>query len=149
MLSLQCVQELISAGLIGVAQRGMRRMHAAPPRAQLALPFGEEFAPTAADALDVPPAPPKRQAPPEVFDKRPLDWFFVIVDLERKGYTLQAIGQSIGRSKGTVGGWRCGDHEPGYEGGEALVGLWMSVTGKGRAELPRRLVVGFSAARVK
>ncbi len=36
------------------------------------------------------------------------DLFRIITDLERAGWTLRAIGKSVGASKSAVYGWKCG-----------------------------------------
>ena len=88
-------------------------------------------------------------APMVTLKKRPIDWFLVIVDIERRGYTHSTISMGTGCSRSAIGGWRNCEHEPSHENGEALIELWMAVTSKLRDELPRRLEMGFSAARAR
>ena len=78
-----------------------------------------------------------------------VDWFLVIVGLERHGYTHRTIAMAIGNSKGAVGVWRCTDVQPNHASGEALISLWMATTGNDRGTLPLRTVTQLSAARVK
>lgn len=64
-----------------------------------------------------------------------LDWFRLIVDLERLGYTPQALANHVGVARSTLLGWKQGA-EPRYTEGEALVAFWCSATGRARSELP-------------
>lgn len=76
-----------------------------------------------------------------------VDWFRVIVDLERHGYTHRTLSLATGNSRTAIGGWRCNIHQPSHPSGEALVQLWMDVTEMDRDRLPRRTVSVLSAAR--
>jgi hypothetical protein len=76
-----------------------------------------------------------------------VDWFRVIVDLERHGYTHRTLSLATGNSRTAIGGWRCNIHQPSHPSGEALVQLWIEVTEKDRDRLPRRTVSVLSAAR--
>lgn len=87
-------------------------------------------------------------APMITVQRRPVDWFRVIVDLEREGYTIGLIATVTGCGKGTVGGWKYLEHGPSHENGEMLIALWMQVTARPRSELPRQLPQ-LSAARVR
>ena len=78
-----------------------------------------------------------------------INWWAVIVDLERGGYTHAAIGAAIGLSRTGVEGWKNRGAEPGHEDGERLIALWRVVTGRPREELPRKLDQILSAAAVR
>ena len=60
-----------------------------------------------------------------------INWFQVIVDLERLGYRHNTIAASVGVGKSTVAGWKQGA-SPRFEDGEVLIGLWEVVTKNGR-----------------
>lgn len=68
-------------------------------------------------------------------NEKVIDWFRIIVDLERSSYTHMAIAAAVGVSKRTVGGWKEGS-EPRYSSGDSLLLLWSTVTGKGREAAP-------------
>lgn len=70
-----------------------------------------------------------------VSDER-TDWFRVIVDLERKGYSHCSIASVCGVSKRTVGGWKQGS-SPKFDDGKQLLTLWEAVTGNGQDSAPR------------
>lgn len=78
-----------------------------------------------------------------------VDWFLVIVALERKGYTAYTMACKSGVARSTLNGWKCGLYQPMHHGGERLISLWMVETGLPREELPMRVVDQLSAARVK
>lgn len=65
-----------------------------------------------------------------------VDWFRIIIDLERSSYPHAAIGAAVGVSKRTVGGWKDGS-APRFEDGVRLICLWSSVTGKGQESAPK------------
>lgn len=60
-----------------------------------------------------------------------IDWFRVIVDLERSGYSFSSIGAAIGSPRSTIIGWKQGS-SPAFEAGDLLIGLWESVLCKSR-----------------
>ncbi len=65
-----------------------------------------------------------------------IDWFRIIIDLERSCYPHVAIGAAVGVSKRTVGGWKDGS-KPRFEDGCRLIALWANVTGKGQESAPK------------
>ncbi len=65
-----------------------------------------------------------------------IDWFRIIIDLERSGYPHVAIGAAVGVSKRAVGGWKDGS-KPRFEDGCRLIALWANVTGKGQESAPK------------
>lgn len=64
-----------------------------------------------------------------------VDWFRVIVDLSRAGYSHAAIGAAIDCPKSTVQGWKQGA-TPKYDDGELLITLWAAVMELPREQLP-------------
>lgn len=65
-----------------------------------------------------------------------IDWFRIVVDLERKGYSHIAIAAAIDVSKSTMQGWKQGA-TPRWEEGERLIELWVAVTTNGRETVHR------------
>lgn len=65
-----------------------------------------------------------------------IDWFRIIIDLERSGYPHVAIGAAVGVSKRAVGWWKDGS-KPRFEDGCRLIALWSNVTGKGQESAPK------------
>ncbi len=66
---------------------------------------------------------------------RKTDWFRIIIDLERNGYSHASIAASVGVGKTTVHGWKMGS-EPRHDDGELLIMLWRMVTLNGRDSVP-------------
>ncbi len=52
---------------------------------------------------------------------RKVDWFRIITDLNRKGYSQRKIAEQIGCCKSALNGWYAGHTEPNYSHGVALV----------------------------
>ncbi len=77
-----------------------------------------------------------------------VDWWQVVVDLERCGYTLAAMAAAVGVASSTLKGWKNLGAEPGHSAGERLLGLWVLVTGRKTAEVPR-MVAQLSAAELR
>lgn len=65
-----------------------------------------------------------------------VNWFQVIVDLERSGYSHSAVAAAIGVGKSTVQAWKHGSH-PRWEEGQLLIGLWSTVTQNGQDSVHR------------
>lgn len=82
-------------------------------------------------------------------DGRRVDWFLLIVALERKGYKHRSMCACTGTSKTSIGRWRNFECDPSHPSGEALIALWMSATGLPRDQVPMRKDAQLSAARVK
>lgn len=78
-----------------------------------------------------------------------VNWWAVIVELERNGYAHAQIGAAIGMTRGAVEGWKNKHAAPKHDDGERLVALWRAVTGKHRDDLPLRLKHTLSAAAVR
>ncbi|EXU75347.1 hypothetical protein BG55_11475 [Erwinia mallotivora] len=64
-----------------------------------------------------------------------VDWFRVITDLERAGFTHQRIARHLIAAKSTVMYSKNGS-EPRYSDGERLIRLWELVTEKTQDDLP-------------
>lgn len=69
---------------------------------------------------------------------RGVDWWHVIVDLERKGLSHREISLSIGIPRTTVLGWKNRDAEPRHEDGERLLSLWCKAIAAPRELAPRK-----------
>jgi hypothetical protein len=71
-----------------------------------------------------------------------IDWFRVIVDLERARWSLERIAVAVERSKGWVSNLKnIPGTEPRFHDGLMLLGLWSQVTGKDRATVEVRAIV--------
>ena len=66
-----------------------------------------------------------------------IDWGEILLDLRRQGIGLLEVAQRIRIAKSTVYDWSRGA-EPRHYDGEALIQLWMEVTGRDRSDLPPR-----------
>jgi hypothetical protein len=65
---------------------------------------------------------------------RRVDWFRIVVDLERSGMSQAAIGLAIGRSSAQVFAYKSiPDTEPPFHHAMMLLGLWEERVGGGRA----------------
>lgn len=73
--------------------------------------------------------------PSQVKPDEKIDWFRVIVELERSSYQHNAIATFVGVSRRAVGAWKAGS-SPRYEDGDLLIALWLQVTGKPREAVP-------------
>lgn len=68
---------------------------------------------------------------------RRIDWFRVIVDLERSGMTQAEIGASIGRSSTQVFAYKSiPNTEPPFHEAAMLLGLWDERCGANRPDGP-------------
>lgn len=57
-------------------------------------------------------------------DRRPaVDWFRILAELKRAGYSSIAVAAALSLSRSTVRNWSYGQH-PRYEDGRALLMLW-------------------------
>jgi hypothetical protein len=72
---------------------------------------------------------------PVHFDYVPVDWFAVLCDLHRRGFSNRAIADQLGLNASTVCAWYNQDSCPKHSAGEALLMLWRTVTGL--CEVPR------------
>lgn len=76
-----------------------------------------------------------------------VDWFRLLVELKRHGFSLRMIGEQVGIPESTMRGYSAGS-EPSHVAGEALVVFWCQVTSKSRDQLPIE-PMHVSAARAK
>ncbi len=66
-----------------------------------------------------------------------IDWFRVIVDLEREKWSLERIAEHCERSKGWVSNLKnIPDTDPRFFDGCVMLSLWSTVTGKDRDKPP-------------
>ena len=65
-----------------------------------------------------------------------IDWFRLMVELKRGGWSLRAMSAATRISKPVLVGLRNSGTEPRHVAGEALIALWCRVTGLGRDHLP-------------
>lgn len=65
-----------------------------------------------------------------------VDWFRLITNLQRHGYTLSDIAAALGMARTTVHGWKSGAF-PRYDDGDRLISLWSQVSGECRETVPR------------
>jgi len=64
-----------------------------------------------------------------------VDWFKVITQLSRAGYSPHVVSDAIGVPRSTLIGWKQGA-EPRYTEGERLVSLWCLSMDRDRSKLP-------------
>lgn len=79
--------------------------------------------------------------------QRRIDWFRILDDLKRLGFSLYALEAHIAIPKSTLIGYKQGA-EPKHTDGERLVGFWCQVTANGREHVPTEAFV-LSVARSK
>lgn len=99
--------------------------------------------------LSIPPSELKRpvsRSKPEV-EKR-VDWFRVITDMSRAGYSAHVVANVIGVARTTLIGWKQGA-EPRYTEGERLVDLWCRTLRKDRSKLPMVTIADYWAYHSK
>lgn len=65
-----------------------------------------------------------------------VDWFRVLADLRRLGWSSARVASQIDMPRSTIDGWKAGA-VPRYSPGERLVALWVEVTGNARDDVPR------------
>ncbi|WP_020163778.1 hypothetical protein [Methyloversatilis discipulorum] len=66
-----------------------------------------------------------------------IDWFRVIADLNRAGYSTRGFADSLGIARTTIEGWKAGS-EPKHADGEKLLAWWAQVTGREVGAAPRQ-----------
>ena len=66
-----------------------------------------------------------------------IDWFRVIVDIEKKGITTTDIGRQLKIPQSTLTGWKLEHHRPKFEEGLRLLNLWCRLTKKYLEWAPR------------
>jgi len=66
-----------------------------------------------------------------------IDWFRVIVEIQRSGWSLDRIAFEMQRSKGSISNLKnIPGTEPRFHDGMKLLGLWCDVTGKQHTDAP-------------
>jgi hypothetical protein len=78
---------------------------------------------------------------------RRVDWFRILDDLKRQGFSLYALEAQVSIPKATLISYKQGT-EPNHQNGERLVGFWCQVTANERDAIPTETVV-MSAYRAK
>lgn len=69
---------------------------------------------------------------------QPVDWFRIVADLKRLGLSARDVERRTGIPKSTLISWTGAlASEPRHQSGEALIALWVQVTGLSRDHLPR------------
>lgn len=63
------------------------------------------------------------------------DWFRVLNDISKAGYSLQKIAYELDVAASTLIGWKQGA-VPKHHTGEALIAIWIRTTGLAREQLP-------------
>ena len=76
-----------------------------------------------------------------------VDWFTVIADLRRHGYSLYTLSGLVGISRSTMYRWVEGGL-PNHADGEIVIRFWIDTTGKDREHLPMK-PRELSAAKVR
>jgi hypothetical protein len=66
-----------------------------------------------------------------------VDWFQILLDVQRKGYKLVNVSAVIDVPRTTMLGWRDLEASPRHADGERLIALWCQVTGQQRESLPK------------
>lgn len=79
--------------------------------------------------------------------RRRVDWFHILDDLKRRGFSLYALEAHIGIPKSSLIRYKEGS-EPSHETGEKLIGFWCQVTGSNRDSIPTE-AMPLSAFRAK
>lgn len=78
---------------------------------------------------------------------RRVDWFRILDDLKRQGFSLYALEATIAIPKSSLIRYKEGT-EPSHQYGEKLIGFWCQVTGNERTEIPTE-AIQLSAYRAK
>lgn len=71
-----------------------------------------------------------------------IDWFRLMVDLDRAGYPGRRVSSELKIPYPTLKSRAYHDAEPRFQDGEALVNLWVSVLGRDPSLVPRRAKQG-------
>lgn len=66
---------------------------------------------------------------------RPVNWFRVIAELQRQGWSLSLIARAIGAHVTTINAWVNAGTEPRHRNGEKLVCLYERETGQAAPRL--------------
>ncbi len=66
-----------------------------------------------------------------------VDWFQILVDLSRRGYTVRAVAVQVGVPHSTLMGWKNLGHEPKHTEGERLLAFWARALDREASAAPR------------
>lgn len=77
-------------------------------------------------------------------DEMRVNWFRIIVNLNRKKLSTRAFAAMLKIPRSTIDGWKQGA-EPKHSDGERLISLWCKTLGRVRAEVPMVSVFDFRA----
>lgn len=66
-----------------------------------------------------------------------VDWFQVLVDLGRRGYSVAEVSKQVSVPKATLMGWKNLGHEPRHVEGERLLLFWARALDRPLSEAPR------------
>jgi hypothetical protein len=66
-----------------------------------------------------------------------IDWFRVLTDLDRAGYSGRMVSATLGIPYTTLKAWLYNGSDPRFQDGEAVVGLWIRVTQRAMEDVPR------------
>lgn len=73
----------------------------------------------------------------ELKENERIDWFRVIVDIERQGVTTYKIASNLDFAQSTLMGWKLERHRPKFEDGLKLLNCWCKITKKHLEQAPR------------
>lgn len=76
-----------------------------------------------------------------------VEWFRLLADLKRHGFSLRSVREQTGIPESTLRGYAIGS-EPKHMDGEALIMFWCRATDRQREQLPLE-PIALSAAVVK
>ena len=65
-----------------------------------------------------------------------IDWFRILADLKRLGFSQYAVAEKTGIARETVRDWFCRTKEPRHSAGERLIAFWMAEMERPRESLP-------------
>lgn len=69
--------------------------------------------------------------------QNPIDWFQVMLDISRQGYTLKTLSAAVDIPRTTLIGWRDLDAQPRHNDAERVIALWCQVTRNNPQNIPR------------
>lgn len=65
-----------------------------------------------------------------------VDWFRVLADLRRLGFSQNEVAKQTAISRSTLLGWHLRTSEPAHAAGERLIAFWCTVMDRPRESLP-------------
>lgn len=66
-----------------------------------------------------------------------IDWFRILIDLDRSGMHVSVISVKIGIPQGTIKGWKARTGRPRVEEGMQLIDLWVQQCKRSYQDVPR------------